>query len=89
MLERVEETLTDASLSKRANSSFSSIMSSWALHAEDSWVKPTISAKRILNQISRDSIVKDKTEKQQQLSWDIYYDKPRGLFFQLGLGDKQ
>lgn len=47
---RGEEVLTDASLSKRANSSFSSFTSSWALQAEDSWVKPTMSANRILKQ---------------------------------------
>lgn len=47
---RAEEVLTDASLSKRANSSFSSFTSSWALQAEDSWVKPTMSANRILKQ---------------------------------------
>lgn len=40
--------LTAASLSKRAKSSLSSFTSSWALQAEDSWVKPTISAKRML-----------------------------------------
>lgn len=40
--------LTAASLSKRAKSSLSSFTSSWALQAEDSWVKPTMSAKRML-----------------------------------------
>ena len=40
--------LTAASLSKRAKSSLSSFTSSWALQAEDSCVKPTISAKRML-----------------------------------------
>lgn len=45
---KYERILTSASLSKRANSSFSSFTSSWALQAEDSWVKPTMSANRIL-----------------------------------------
>ena len=42
--------LTAASLSKRAKSSLSSFTSSWALQAEDSWVKPTMSAKRMLGE---------------------------------------
>lgn len=47
---RVETTLilTAASLSKRANSSLSNFTSSWALQAEDNWVKPTMSANRML-----------------------------------------
>lgn len=45
-----KHTLTAASLSKRANSSLSSFTSSWALQDEDSWVKPTMSANRILEQ---------------------------------------
>lgn len=40
--------LTAASLSKRAKSSLRSFTSSWALQAEDSWVKPTMSANRML-----------------------------------------
>lgn len=40
--------LTAASLSKRAKSSLSSFTSSCALQAEDSWVKPTMSANRML-----------------------------------------
>ncbi len=48
--DRWKETLTAASLSKRANSSLSSFTSSWALQAEDSWVKPTMSANRMLEQ---------------------------------------
>lgn len=42
--------LTEASLSKRANSSLSSFTSSCALQAEDNWVKPTMSANSILKQ---------------------------------------
>lgn len=42
--------LTAASLSKRAKSSLSSFTSSWALQADDSWVKPTMSAKRMLQE---------------------------------------
>lgn len=45
--------LTSASLSKRANSSLSSFTSSWALQVEDSWVKPTMSANKILEQRRR------------------------------------
>lgn len=45
---RDRRTLTAASLSKRANSSLSSFTSSWALQAEDSWVKPTMSANSML-----------------------------------------
>lgn len=45
---KYKQVLTAASLSKRANSSLSSFTSSWALQAEDSWVKPTMSANRIL-----------------------------------------
>lgn len=41
--------LTAANLSKRAKSSLSSFTSSWALQDDDSWVKPTISANRILH----------------------------------------
>lgn len=41
-------TLTAANLSKRAKSSLRSFTSSWALQDEESWVKPTMSAKRML-----------------------------------------
>lgn len=41
--------LTAASLSKRAKSSLSSLTSSWALQDDDSWVKPTMSANKILH----------------------------------------
>lgn len=41
-------TLTAASLSKRAKSSLRSFTSSWALQDEESCVKPTMSAKRML-----------------------------------------
>lgn len=40
--------LTAASLSKRAKSSLRSFTSSWALQDEESCVKPTMSAKRML-----------------------------------------
>lgn len=45
--------LTAASLSKRAKSSLSSLTSSWALQDDDSWVKPTMSANKILHNNKR------------------------------------
>ena len=41
--------LTAANLSKRAKSSLSSLTSSWALQDDDSWVKPTMSANKMLH----------------------------------------
>lgn len=48
--------LTAASLSKRAKSSLSSLTSSFGVTAEDSRVKPTMSAKRILQREQRRQI---------------------------------
>lgn len=51
------EKLTAASLSKRAKSSLSSLTSSWALQDEDSWVKPTMSANKMLQETRTSSLV--------------------------------